>query len=265
LVELLVVLGIVALLVALLMPALGKARKAARTVVCANHIRQIGVATFAYAGRHGGRLPIPAVQPDGTGWRPESAIWGTDNQLVCDFTHGTLIDDLGGPAVAEQLFKCPDDVDSSNFLVSVSFVGDSQHGWQVVGRDYKMFPRNFSYCWNTTAYLWRWPASPPRFQGLQLARIRRAAEKVLFFENNGDARGLVSPPATYDEAGYQEKCHLFIATRHSDRSNAFYLDGHVDLFESRSVKDDTVSGLLDNVVWMRQFKLNEEQAQLQIN
>jgi prepilin-type N-terminal cleavage/methylation domain-containing protein/prepilin-type processing-associated H-X9-DG protein len=258
LVELLMVVGIVSLLVAILMPALAGARAAAHTAACANNIRQIGLATFTYASRHGGRLPILAVQPDGTGALPASAIWGTTNQIYLDFTQGTLIGDLGGPAVAERIFKCPDDVDSSNFLINVTLVGDQDHPWQVVGRDFKSTPRNFSYNWNSLAYVFQPRPLPGYYQGLQLARIRQPAQKLLLFENGGDARELPSQPMIYDETSYAEKCHLFIGMRHHNRSNAFYADGHVELFESRSLKDESVARISDNLVWIRHFKLDEE-------
>lgn len=58
LIELLVSISIIALLIAILLPALGQARETARQVTCLSQFRQHGIAVHAYASDNKGRLPI---------------------------------------------------------------------------------------------------------------------------------------------------------------------------------------------------------------
>lgn len=57
LVELLTVVGIVAFLLALLLPSLANAREAAKRTVCASNLRQLGVAVQLYANQNQGWIP----------------------------------------------------------------------------------------------------------------------------------------------------------------------------------------------------------------
>ncbi len=61
LVELLVVIGIIALLVSILLPALGKVRAQAQTAQCASNLRQIGIAFNGYVNDFKGALPYPTT------------------------------------------------------------------------------------------------------------------------------------------------------------------------------------------------------------
>ena len=62
LVELLVVIGIIALLVSILLPALNKARESAMEVQCASNLRQFGQALHLYANAYNGWTPFgPAL------------------------------------------------------------------------------------------------------------------------------------------------------------------------------------------------------------
>ncbi len=70
LIELLVVISIIALLVSILMPALGLAREQAKRVKCASNLHSIGQGVYMYGAENDDLLPEPAYE---TG---NGAVWG---------------------------------------------------------------------------------------------------------------------------------------------------------------------------------------------
>ncbi|HEV7297994.1 MAG TPA: DUF1559 domain-containing protein [Tepidisphaeraceae bacterium] len=70
LVELLVVIGIIALLISILLPALNKARSAARTTACLSNLRQMGFGLALYASNNNDWLPPGSLSHGG-----DSTTW----------------------------------------------------------------------------------------------------------------------------------------------------------------------------------------------
>ncbi len=67
LVELLVVIGIIALLIAILLPSLNNARDHAIRIKCLAQLRQLGTMTFIYAANNKGHIPIGAMALNANG------------------------------------------------------------------------------------------------------------------------------------------------------------------------------------------------------
>lgn len=74
LIELLVVISIIALLIGILLPALGSARESARAVLCASNLKQTAIGFTIYADSNNG-VCIPGRYPSGMGQGGGSVHW----------------------------------------------------------------------------------------------------------------------------------------------------------------------------------------------
>jgi prepilin-type N-terminal cleavage/methylation domain-containing protein/prepilin-type processing-associated H-X9-DG protein len=107
LVELLVVIGIIAVLIAILLPALAAAREHARTLKCLSNMKQIGLAMTMYTGENKGYIvPFYYIDPV-----------NQENSFFCILASGGYLQANGTTNSADQPvqtspFYCPDSTDA---------------------------------------------------------------------------------------------------------------------------------------------------------
>jgi prepilin-type N-terminal cleavage/methylation domain-containing protein/prepilin-type processing-associated H-X9-DG protein len=230
LVELLVVVAIIAVLIALLLPSLGKARRHAQQVACLSNLRQLGLALVAYAGQNNGSFPAPAGvfsrhAEDWVHWQPDR-----------DPADGAILPFLGSDL---RVLVCPAGVDDRK---AHTFEGSTL-----------AYP--FSYSVNNlftgstaaTRFAANWTVSP-----CKLGRCRDPSRKILAIEedvtviNDGEwwsGSGSewgnflqTSVSVIHDNGRERTFADLTDARRNEGRGNVVFADGHGEFFPRRKVR-----------------------------
>ena len=238
LIELLIVIAIIAILAALLLPALNNARERGKTVACTNSMKTLETGAALYVDSSNGNLmqQTMATQDGFSGTRRR---WCTN--LLFLQSAGIEYDPLQGSVPADNYrhmwksqFVCPK-IDSNNKGYSVYRMAERSWGMQRVWRDA--------------------PIQPSVASSVKLCTVRNPSAKVLFNENtalgtrvwgNATLRSnyliWLSGPMTSSTLAYR---HNSLSV-----SNVGFYDGHVKSLTDSSLRDPSpYNNALVNRIW----------------
>jgi prepilin-type processing-associated H-X9-DG protein/prepilin-type N-terminal cleavage/methylation domain-containing protein len=217
LIELLVVIGIIALLVAMLLPALNKAMQRARTLSCSSNLRQVGMMFSMYVSDNRGWLPPLNWKHDLDNSIPNHNSYGMVHCLgpymgrpkwagtstVSPYIHA--FNDADRAAFRRSVFVCPD-YEPTGYSIQPYLSGIAESGYLIhtnpVPKDHTL----------------------PR----RITRTRRPASTLIHVADSYQDY-VLKDRTTLTNGG-----RSFDIYRHNNRkaANVLFLDGHVNTFAS---------------------------------
>jgi len=219
LVELLVVIGIIALLISILLPSLQKARESAVRLSCSSNIRQLAMAWQSYAADNKGKLALSELRfyrddqslpwQENTLWPGLLKAYTGDNQVPFD-NPANLVGTYSF-VTAGRVFNCPAFTDNIEYVgfIPIAYVAYGMPIYGVGGRMGYSFP------------LYK-----------KINQISRPAERILF--SDSQYTDLSGVPYTPDIRGWYQiavagpESPWYVSFRHRNATNVAYCDGHVE-------------------------------------
>ncbi|UCD53661.1 MAG: type II secretion system protein [Phycisphaerales bacterium] len=192
LIELLVVIAVIAVLMAILMPALNRAREQGKRIACLSNVKQLTMAWILYADANDDRVPYANTGRDDA-WVVYPGANATREQYLDGIRAGTLYRYV--PEV--QLYKCPTGVRGE--LVTYA-LPDSMNGYQgIPGTEKLMVYRR--------------------------SQIKRPSERIIFLDE-----GRLSPNS-WTLHYLEERWWDQVTARHGDGTNFSFGDGHSEYWK----------------------------------
>jgi prepilin-type processing-associated H-X9-DG protein/prepilin-type N-terminal cleavage/methylation domain-containing protein len=214
LVELLVVIGIIALLISILLPALNKARESAKAITCQSNLRQIGQQFIIYFGSGGQFFPPSCYQA--------TSSVGTTTPLWYD----VILPSQYSKQMKATLLTCPKDSNPASDDPGRMPSGNISYGY------------NFIYLGGLMTELWSgqasWAATWGRADICRPTRygtVRHSAETILVLD--AGIAGGNNQAWTPDSLGWfhalpwGDPWNGVATTRHNGQCNVLWMDGHV--------------------------------------
>ena len=215
LIELLVVIAIIAILAAMLLPALNSARERGHSIKCMNNLKQIGLGYLSYAGDNSDFMPF-AYMGAGNGWK----TWW---QCVAPYL-GYAKYSLTADAPEPKMLHCPSRQNYITFSNQNLPAGSGLPADQIA-----RYRTNYAYQVNCNR---NGDGGTSEFQKLvKLSKMRHASRCAVVVDGMGIETTSSSESSPYifqTDWATGNPDVAYVDFRHSGNLNVAFMDGHTE-------------------------------------